>query len=223
MGNLIPHKHWSVAIRINHWAMALAIFVLIGTGFLIAEPFTIYGGQTSLKFSVGDIRFVHLLFGVLLFFLFLWRVYLAFFSTFRADWKDFLAFTHIPSTIQQIKFYLLIDKRPPPHGGLYGPMQSLAYLGLMGMVFCILVTGVILMGAGYHAAGFTGVVYAVLKPLETVLGGLAGVRYLHHLLTWGFVLFIVVHIYMAFWYDAVLKDGTLSSMVNGIMFEKKEE
>jgi len=222
MGNITAHKHWSVAIRINHWAMAVAIFALIVTGFLIAEPFTILGGKTGLKFSVGEIRFWHILFGVLLFFLFIWRIYLAFFSTFKADWKDFLAFTHIPHTIQQIKFYLLIDKKPPPHNGLYGPMQSLAYLGLLGMVFIILITGFILMGTGYHAAGFTSVVYTILKPAENMLGGLASVRYIHHVLTWGFVLFIVVHIYMAFWYDAVLKDGTLSSMVNGIMFEKKE-
>jgi len=48
-------------------------------------------------------------------------VYLAFFSTFKADWKDLLAFTNIPDTIRQIKFYLLIDKEEPPQTGLYGP------------------------------------------------------------------------------------------------------
>lgn len=222
MENIVAHKHWSVAIRINHWAMAIAIFVLIGTGFLIAEPPTILGGQTSLKFSVGEIRFWHILSGVILAFLFLWRVYLAFFSKFKADWKDFLAFTHIPNAIQQIKFYLLIDKNPPPHTGLYGPMQSLAYLGLLAMVFLIVITGFILMGAGYHVAGFTAVVYTILKPVENLMGGLATVRYFHHILTWGFILFIVVHVYMAFWYDAVLKEGTLSSMVTGLMFEKEK-
>ena len=57
------------------------------------------------------------------------------------------------------------------------------------------------------------------KPVENLPGGLATIRYIHHILTWGFVLFIVVHVYMAFWYDAVLKEGTLSSMVSGYMFE----
>ena len=219
MENIVPKKHWSVAIRLNHWAMAVVIFVLIGTGFLIAYPFTLPTGATWQKFSVGEIRFWHVLFGVLLGFLFIWRVYLAFFSTFKADWKDFLAFTNIPCTIKQVRFYLLIDKKGPSHEECYGPMQSLAYLGLMGMVFCILITGLILMGAGYHA-GLTGWIYAILKPIENLLGGLATVRYIHHVFTWGFVLFIVVHVYMAFWYDAVLKEGTLSSMVSGYMFEK---
>jgi Ni/Fe-hydrogenase 1 B-type cytochrome subunit len=29
--------------------------------------------------------------------------------------------------------------------------------------------------------------------------------------------------YMAFWYDAVLKQGTLSSMVSGHLFEREKE
>jgi len=219
MEKIVPKKQWSVAIRINHWAMAFVIFALIGTGFLIAYPFTLQTGATWQKFSVGEIRFWHIFFGMLLGFLFLWRVYLAFFSTFKADWKDFLSFTNIPDSIRQIKFYLLIDKKSPPHSGLYGPMQSMAYLGLLAMVFFILITGLILMGAGYHA-GLTGWIYAILRPVENLLGGLATVRYIHHVLTWGFVLFIVLHVYMAFWYDAVLKEGTISSMVSGYMFEK---
>lgn len=219
MEAIVPKKHWTVAIRINHWAMALAIFVLIGTGFLIAYPVTVPGGETWQKFSVGYIRFVHILFGVFLALLLVWRVYLAFFSTFKADWKDLLAFTNIPNTIQQIKFYLLIEKKGPPHTGLYGPMQSMAYLGLFGMVFLIVVTGLILMGAGY-STGLTSWFYTILRPVEGLLGGLATVRYIHHVLTWGFVLFIVVHVYMAFWYDAVLKEGTLSSMVSGFMYQK---
>jgi len=208
-------------MRINHWAMAISIFILIGTGFLIAYPVTVLKGETWLKFSVGEIRFWHLFFGVSLTFLFIWRLYLAFFSRFRADWKDLLAFLHIRDLIHQIKFYLSIEKQGPPHRGLYGPMQSLAYLGLFFLVFLIVITGLILMGAGYHAA-ITAIIYAILKPIERLLGGLAMVRYIHHVLTWCFVLFIVVHVYMAFWYDAVLKEGTLSSMASGYMFSKEE-
>jgi len=86
-------------------------------------------GKRWQKFCVGNIRCWHLFFGVLLTFLFLWRIYLAFFSRFKADWADFFAFLHIPNLVRQIKFYLLIEKEGPPHRGLYGPMQSVAYLG----------------------------------------------------------------------------------------------
>lgn len=222
MEKIISVKEWTLAIRLNHWAMALSIIILIVTGFYIATPFTIPQGETVDKFFMGNVRFVHLLFGVILVFLFIWRVYLAFFSRFHADWKDFLAFTNIKNFIHQIKFYLLITKEGPEYKTLYGPLQSLAYLGLLFMVFVICITGLILMGAGYHA-GLTSVVYTILRPVENLLGGLATVRYIHHIFTWFFVLFIVVHIYMAFWYDFVLKKGTVSSMISGNIFKKVKE
>lgn len=218
-----PVKEWSVAIMINHWAMALSIFVLIVTGFYIATPFTISAGETVNKFFMGNMRFVHILFGIILLFIFIWRVYLAFFSKFNADWKDFFAWTDFKCTWHQIKFYLLIEKKPPKHDEcLYGPMQSIAYSGLFLMIFLILITGLILMGAGYHA-GFTAFCYKILKPVENMLGGLAIVRFIHHILTWLFILFIVVHVYMAFWYDAILKEGTVSSMISGWLYEKEHK
>jgi Ni/Fe-hydrogenase 1 B-type cytochrome subunit len=222
MEKIIPVKEWSVAIRINHWTMAISILVLIVTGFYIADPFTIYEGETVDKFFMGNMRYVHILSGILLMFIFIWRIYLAFFSKFHADWKDFFAWADFECTWNQIKFYLLIDKEAPEHDCLYGPMQSLAYSGLFLMIFLILITGLILMGAGYHA-GFTAFFYKILKPVENMLGGLAIVRYIHHILTWCFILFIVVHVYMAFWYDAILKQGTVSSMISGWLFEKEKK
>lgn len=220
MEKFTSEKEWSVAMRINHWVMALSIFILIVTGFYIADPFTISKGETVEKFFMGNVRFAHIFFGMLLVFLFFWRVYLAFFSRFHADWKDFFAWTDIKMTIAQIKFYLLIDKKGPNYKTLYGPMQSVAYLGLMFMVLVIVITGLILMGAGYHA-GLTAIAYKILRPFERLMGGLAMVRYIHHVFTWFFILFIVVHIYMAFWYDAILKKGTISSMISGNIFKKE--
>lgn len=222
MEKIVAVKEWSVAIRINHWAMAISIFMLIVTGFYIADPFSVGKGETVYKFLMGNVRFVHILFGVILLFLFLWRIYLALLSRFHADWKDFFAWTDLKATYKQIRFYLLIDKEAPEHKWLYGPLQSMAYAGLFFMVFVILVTGLILMGAGYHA-GLTAAVYKILRPVENVLGGLAMVRYIHHIFTWLFILFIVVHIYMAFWYDAVLQRGTVSSMISGKVFKKVKE
>ncbi len=221
MENIVPKKEWSVAIRYNHWIMAFSILALIVTGFYIAFPFTLTQGETVNKFFMGNTRGVHVFFGVLLLFLFVWRLYLAVFSRFHADWKDFFAWTDFANTVKQIKFYLLVSKEPPDHKYLYGPLQSLAYGGLLFMVFLICLTGLILMGAGYHA-GWTALVYPILKPFEIILGGLATVRYIHHVLTWAFVLFIIVHIYMAFWYDVIFKQGTVSSMISGVVFKKAD-
>ncbi len=222
MEAVLPKKEWSVAIRINHWLMVLSIFILIVTGFYIASPFTIYKGETVEKFFMGDVRFYHILFGFILTFIFLWRIYLAFFSSFHADWKDFFAWTRGENTIKQLKFYLLISKEPPAHTYLYGPLQSVAYAGLLIMLFLIVLTGLILMGTGFHG-GLTAFVYSVLKPIENLMGGVAVIRWIHHLLTWLFILFIIVHIYMAFWYNAVFKEGTVSSMISGRVFRKAHD
>jgi Ni/Fe-hydrogenase 1 B-type cytochrome subunit len=221
MEQIIPKKEWSVAIRLNHWIMAVAIFVLIITGFFIAEGVALTN-EPGIN-EMTQALFFHVLFGFTLMIVFIWRVYLAFFSRFHADWKDFFAWTNINNTIKQVKFYLLISKEPPEHTHLYGPLQSVAYGGLMGMVFLIVITGLILTGgAGYHG-GMTAILYKILKPLETLMGGLAGVRFVHHILTWCFVLFIVVHIYMAFWYDVIFKEGTVSSMISGVIFRKSHD
>ncbi|MDD5169996.1 MAG: Ni/Fe-hydrogenase, b-type cytochrome subunit [Syntrophales bacterium] len=212
-------KEWTVAIRYNHWIMALSVFVLIVTGFYIATPFSIPKGETVHKFFMGNTRIIHEFFGIILLFIFIWRIYLALFSRFHKDWKDFFAWTNIGNMSKQIRFYLLISKERPEHTTLYGPLQSIAYGGLLILVFLVVLTGLILMGAGYHA-GWTALVYAIVKPFETIMGGLARVRIIHHILTWCFILFIVVHIYMAAWYDVIFKESTVSSMISGLVFRK---
>ena len=68
-------KEWSASMRINHWAVAISIFILIVTGFYIAHPFTIYTGETVNKFFMGNVRFVHIFFGGFLIFLAFWMLF----------------------------------------------------------------------------------------------------------------------------------------------------
>jgi Ni/Fe-hydrogenase 1 B-type cytochrome subunit len=218
----IAKKHWSIAMCINHWAMAVAIVVLILTGFYIAEPFTAATGETWHKYLMANMRFVHLVFGFILTSLFVWRIYLAFFSCFHADWKDFFAWLNFKNTFHAIKFYTLITTDPPEHTGLYGSLQSAAYLFLLSMVCIIVTTGLILYSALYKA-GLAKFLYTILSSIEGLIGGLAGTRFIHHALTWIFIFFIIVHTYLAFWYDAVFKQGTISSIINGRIFEETKD
>lgn len=213
--------HWSGAIRLNHWLMAAAIIVLIVTGFYIAYPWTIYKGETTDKFFMADVTFWHALSGIALLLLFVWRMYLAFFSRFRPDWKDYIAWTDWRCMYHQIRYYLLIEMEEPPHGEcIYGPVQSLTYLVLWVFISAVIITGFILMGANHHT-GLSAAGYYIFKPFFKLMGNsLATVRFIHHILTWFFILFIMVHVYMAFWYDAVLREGLVSSMIGGRLFER---
>ncbi|MBQ7232086.1 MAG: cytochrome b/b6 domain-containing protein, partial [Bacillales bacterium] len=56
-----------------------------------------------------------------------------------------------------------------------------------------------------------------------LLGGNSyAVRSLHHLVAWGFIIFVVIHIYMAFREDWLERNGTMSSIFTGYKFESKE-
>ena len=244
MDKITVKKEWSLAIRVNHWLMVICIFGLIITGFYIARPFTnlsaettnvtfnslippsisveVVAGETVNKFFMGYTRFLHLICGIILTFVFIWRLYLMFFSRFHADFKDFFAWTDTKNFWTQIKFYLLISEKKPDHNYLYGPLQSLAYGGVLLLLLVLVITGLILTGADY-SSGLIGIIATVLNPVKKALGGLATVRFIHHIFTWFVILFVVVHIYMAFWYDIVFKEGTISSMVSGRIFRKEHD
>jgi len=212
-------KEWWLAIRLIHWSVVITVFTLLISGFYIAYPLSNGAGATADKFCMGNIRTLHTFFGVFLTFLMIWRAYLGLFAKFHARWHDLLAWTNIHNLITQIKFYLLVSEKKPKHEYQYGPLQSLAYSGLIFLQIAIIMTGLIMVGANYHA-GFSTGVGSLLKPIEIAMGGLAGVRLIHHIIAWGFILFIMVHVYMAIWIDVVYKEGTISSMVSGRVFRK---
>lgn len=222
MDTRVAIKEWSLTLRINHWLMAASIALLTVTGFYIADPFTVSAGETSGKFLMGYARYVHLSAGFTLTFVLFWRIYLAFFSTFHADWKDFFAWTDLRNLLRQIKFYLFISEREPEHDYLYGPLQSIAYAGVLFLLLVMVLTGLILAGAEYRG-GVTSWAWFFVRPIDDLLGGLAVTRSIHHIFTWLITIFVVVHVYMAFWYDAVLKEGTVSSMIGGRVFRKPSE
>jgi Ni,Fe-hydrogenase I cytochrome b subunit len=47
------------------------------------------------------------------------------------------------------------------------------------------------------------------------LGGVPVVRFIHHLMTWVFLIFIPIHVYLALRTDVMERSGTLSSIFSG--------
>ena len=214
------HLEWSAAVRLNHWLTVAVILVLIVTGFYIADPITIPTGETTYKSFMADVTLWHASAGIALAMLFIWRLYLAFFSRFRRDWRDFVAWMDWGCLVKEARYYLLIDREGPEHAQcVFGPIQSLAYFALWIGIIVIAATGFILMGAN-HQDWFSTAGYFVFKPVLKIMGNLATVRYVHHVMTWFFILFLIVHVYMAVWYDTVLRDGIMSSIIGGRRFKK---
>ena len=218
------HYEFSKWLRITHWVRALAIVILVGSGFYIAYPFLspAHSGGEPVNFLNGLFRSWHIIFGFLLIAVTIGKFYLFIFDkeseVERASFKDFISPT---IWIKQLKYYMLIGEHP--HGrGVYNPLQFIAYLAIYVAIIVISLTGLILYVHVYHE-GIGGMLYDILRPIEVMLGGLAWVREIHHIATWVFILFLPVHVYMAVFNSVYGKSGAMDSIFSGYRWIKKSK
>ena len=114
--------------------------------------------------------------------------------------------------IVQLKSYLWMGKLNK--AGVYGPLQFMTYLAVSVMAAVICITGLVLYANVYHQ-GMGGWLWDISGWLTAQMGGLAMVRIWHHYLTWAFVIFVVIHVYMAVWTGIRFKHNSVDSIVSG--------
>lgn len=213
---------FSSGLRWTHWIRAISIFVLTVTGFYIAYVFVAPGtSDEPILFLNAKFRMWHQIAGFVLISVTIFKSYL--FILDRISSKErisFLDFISLKIWIQQIKYYLFLGEHPKLRGA-YNPLQFIAYIGLYTMVFVISLTGLILYVHVYHE-GLGGLLYDYMRPIEYMMGGLAMVREIHHIVMWGILVFIPVHIYMAVFNSIKGKEGSMDAIISGYKFEKKE-
>lgn len=212
---------FSALYRLQHWVRALSIVVLIATGFYIAVPIiTPVTSAEPTNFMYALFRSWHIIFGFVLISVIILKSYLFIFGKKHHEERKALKDVfNIKIWIQQIGYYLLICKHPKL-SGIYNPIQFLAYAGFYIMMFGLVITGLILYIHVYHES-LGGFLYEPMKSIEVMLGGLAFVRQLHHVLMWGVILFILGHVYMAV-YNAIFgKEGTMDAIFSGMKWHKK--
>lgn len=215
-----PDFVYSVSNRVLHWIRAIVITGLIITGFYIAEPFLSPEGSTD-KLLYAEWTKWHLIFGFILISSGLLRIYLFFFGTNSgrelSSLKDVFS---IKSWIIQFKSYFFIGELRKK--GFYGPLQFITYTAIMLLVVLASVTGLILYVHVYHQ-GVGGLLYESMRVLEAWMGGLAKVRYIHHIIMWGYLIFIPIHIYLVVWSAVRFKHGALDVMFTGYDYHLKKE
>jgi Ni/Fe-hydrogenase 1 B-type cytochrome subunit len=104
------------------------------------------------------------------------------------------------------------------------PIQSVGINSLAGIIYSFMYLAIVFQI-------FTGfALYSVLNPgwfprlfawVIPLLGGLQAVRQWHHLFTWIFVIFTMMHIYLSWYHDYLEGRGTISSMIGGWKFIEK--
>ncbi len=163
---------FGAAIRIFHWLRALAILVLVITGFYISWPFLV-APESSDVLVQGYIRAAHQIFGFLLVSITLVRAYLFFFGKSDIERRSFKDVLSPKSWLTQLKSYLWmghLDK-----AGVYGPLQFVTYFAISVVAFLICVTGLVLYANVYHQ-GLGGMLGGMANWVTMMMGGLAPVR-----------------------------------------------
>jgi Ni/Fe-hydrogenase 1 B-type cytochrome subunit len=212
------HYEWNLTYRIDHWARVLALAVLTFTGFYISWPF-LQGGAEGGFAVMAWMRFAHFTAAYVLVLGLVVRVYLAFNSTFDADWRDFGIWRNLRDIPDILGYYLFLKETHKEYRR-YNPLQAFTYLFWVFLIFFLTLTGFAL---------YRGKVFGIIPApdafiwVESLLGGRSYVRIWHFLAMWVFIITTAIHVYMATMTAFVRRDHSVRSMFSGYKYKPMEE
>ena len=200
---------WNLTYRMHHWVIVVALAILTLSGFYIHLPF-LRGAANGIGLMAW-MRFSHFVGGYALILALVARVYLAFMSTFCADWREFGIRQNLRNAPAMLGYYLFIK---PAHKeqGRYNPLQALTYLFWVFLILFLTLSGFAL---------YRGRVFGFIPApdgfqwVNALLGGESSTRIWHYLATWVFLITVAVHIYMAGITTWVNRDHTFRSIFSG--------
>jgi len=209
---IVPVYVWEVPVRLAHWLIALSIAVLSATGLYLGHPFMTVPGPAEQSFVMGWAKVIHGYGSYVFACAFLMRLIWMFTGNHYSHWDKFLS--HKPSRLRgfmpTVSFYSFLRDRPPSFVG-HNPVASSAYTLVYGLCAWQVITGLILRGA---SADVSSVVHG-FGAWAGVFGGLAMVRWFHHITMWLLIGFAVHHVYSAVLMASIEKNGTMDSIFSG--------
>lgn len=211
---------WQWPIRAMHWVAAISIVVLIVTGFYIGQPYFVAGAQTTDPYLMGWFRLIHFIAAGALVATGIVRVYWLFagnrFETWKAlfpvrarDWRNLVA---------MIRKYLMIRPEQAPHYVGHHPLQQWSYTLVYLLTAFMVLSGFALYGQ--HNPG--GFFYTAFGWFGVALGGAQATRFWHHVMTWAYLVFVPLHVYLSLRADVTEKEGTMSSIFSGGKFVRAD-
>jgi len=211
---------WQWPIRAMHWAAALSIVVLVVTGFYIGQPYFMTGGEASAHYLMGWVRFLHFAAAGVFVATAIIRVYWLFAGNKFERWRALFPITRTDwvNVFKQVKFYLMIQPEKAPRYLGHNPLQQFSYTGMYAVALAQVVTGFAMYGQSRPG----GLWYTVFGWVVPLLGGIQVVHFVHHVLSWAFLIFVPIHIYLALRADVLERTGTISSIVSGGRFVRSD-
>lgn len=175
---------------VTHWINLVSMLTLIFTGLYIHFPF--FAG------FMGIARGAHLFFALVLVLNCLFRVVAAFVvksapaGGTREVQKDFKSFLPQADNRHQlgawVKYYLFF-KKEHPLGGKYGVPQKITYALVPVLILAIAFTGLCLWAPTSVVGPFAA--------FNALVGGVIVIRIIHFFFMFVFILFMLLHVYLA--------------------------
>lgn len=211
---------WEIPVRIFHWLNALCIVILIVTGFLIADPIAMINAtEATYSFGFGYIRLIHFIAGFVFFFNLIFRIYWSFAGNRFAKWNNFVLLKkeQWKEFFEVVKVDILMLKTKPVESIGHNAVAAFTYFGLLILSVLQVITGFALY-AKMSQATFPQL-FTWIIPL---LGGEFIVRDIHHCITWAFIIFTLIHVYLVLYHDYIERRGETSAMIGGWKFVKED-
>ena len=212
-GNFTWVYLWGAPLRAMHWIAAASIAVLIVTGFYVGRPYVTTSGDASAHFLMGRMRFLHFAAAAVLVMTGIVRVYWLFAGNRFERLPALFPFTahNLKNLWRTALGYLTLSPDRAPEYVGHNPLQQLLYTGTYLTTIVMALTGFTL----YAQSNPGGFFFTVLGWVPGLFGGLQIVRLVHHALTYGFIIFIIFHVYFGIRADYVERAGIISSIITG--------
>lgn len=214
---------WELPVRIFHWLTVLSMIVLVITGFIIADPPTLSSStEPTFLGRFAFVRNLHFTFAYILIANIIFRLYWSFVGNEFSNWRNFIPYTK--KGIQNIFYVLKVDillMKDKEHklsnisiGHNY--LASLSYSIMMIVFFFQAITGFALY------SNTSTWWFPQMFGFANEAAGDIFIRYIHHILTWVFMAFVVVHVYLVLYHDYLEARGEASAMISGYKFVRTE-
>ena len=208
---------WEAPVRLAHWVDAISIVVLFATGLLISQPQLSPIGEPFDNFWMGRVREVHFIFAYLLTTSILLRVYwfLRGNRYARSGFPTFWRFSWWRAVFAQFLQYFRTARGRVDVG--HNALAGASYAAFFALALFQMLTGFALFGQ-VNRGGFWDRLTGWVIPL---LGGSYQTQMWHHLASWGFVVFIILHVYIVIYDSRLYRNGLIDAMISGFKFYEK--
>jgi Ni/Fe-hydrogenase 1 B-type cytochrome subunit len=201
---------WDLGVRVSHWVIVAGVAVLSVTGYYLAHPVPSQGHGSG-NITMATVRSVHIVAAVLFTICVLFRIVWSFAGNRWAGWRYWIPTTRsrLRRLRQQAAYYAFVRRTPPPeigHNALAGAAYTVLYLFFVAQI----VTGFSLYSQLFQGRFLAG----AFGWLVTAVGA-AALRFVHGVVMWVILAFLVHHVYSAILIGTEEHSGMVGSIVTG--------